>query len=134
MGVFKKFKLTTHTDDRFSLTPLEVGEHLDFEIKRVYAITKAVKPTGEHCHKIEQECFICFAGSVTAEIDDGSGLRDVKLEAGDAIYVGTYVWHHFKDFASSTVLVALSSTNFNINREDYINDYSQFQSLSKKVG
>lgn len=127
MGTFKKFKLPTHTDDRFSLTPLEVKEHLDFKVERVYAITKAVKPTGSHCHKIEQECFVCFAGQVTAEIDNGSGLQDVKMEAGDAIYVGTYVWHHFKDFESGTVLVALSSTNFNPNREDYINDYEEFK-------
>jgi mannose-6-phosphate isomerase-like protein (cupin superfamily) len=127
MGVFKKFKLPTHTDDRFSLTPLEVKEYLDFEIKRVYAITQAVKSTGSHCHKIEQECFVCFAGSVIAEIDDGLGLQDVKMEAGDAIYVGTYVWHHFKDFESGTVLVALSSTNFNPSREDYINNYEEFK-------
>jgi mannose-6-phosphate isomerase-like protein (cupin superfamily) len=127
MGVFKKFKLPTHTDDRFSLTPLEVKEYLDFEIKRVYAITQAVKSTGSHCHKVEQESFICFVGSVTAEIDDGSGLQDVKMEAGDAIYVGTYVWHHFKDFKPNTVLVALSSTNFNPSREDYINDYDEFR-------
>lgn len=129
MGTFKKFKLPTHTDDRFSLTPLEVKEYLDFKVERVYAITQAVKPTGSHCHKVEQECFVCFAGGVTAEIDDSSGLQDVKIEAGDAIYVGTYVWHHFKDFEPNTVLVALSSTNFNPNREDYVNDYEEFKRL-----
>ena len=127
MGEFKKLKLPTHTDDRFSLTPLEVGEWLDFEIKRVYAITQAHQPTGSHCHKMEQECFICFQGSVIAEIDDGSGLKDVPLEAGEAIYVGTYVWHHFKAWTPGTVLVALSSTTYNPKREDYINDYGEFK-------
>ncbi|MBI5734172.1 MAG: FdtA/QdtA family cupin domain-containing protein [Candidatus Kerfeldbacteria bacterium] len=130
MGQFRKFKLATHADDRFSLTPLEVKEQLDFIIKRVYAITQGKKPTGSHCHKVERECFICFQGGVTAAIDDGSGLKDVPLQAGEAIYVGPYVWHHFKDWAPNTVLVALSSTTYNPQREDYINDYQEFKRLA----
>lgn len=129
MREFRQFKLPTHTDDRFSLTPLELKDHVPFTVVRVYAITDAHKPTGSHCHKVEQECFVCFSGSCVAEVDDGSGLRDVPMQAGDAIYVGTYVWHHFKDFAAHTVLVALSSTNFNPNREDYIQDYDEFKKI-----
>ena len=131
MGQFRKFKLETHTDDRFSLTPLEVKDHLDFEIKRVYALTQGKQPTGSHCHKQEQECFVCFQGGVTAEIDDGSGVRDMRLGVGDAIYVGTYVWHHFKDWESGTVVVALSSTNYDAGRQDYITDYKEFQTIAK---
>ncbi|MBI5734144.1 MAG: FdtA/QdtA family cupin domain-containing protein [Candidatus Kerfeldbacteria bacterium] len=127
MGLFKIFTLPVHTDDRFSLIPLEVEGQIDFPIKRVYAITNALRPTGQHAHKIEQECFICFQGEVTAEIDDGSGRREVKLQPGDAIYVGTYVWHHFKDFSPGCVLVALSSTNYNPERFDYIVDYEEFK-------
>jgi len=132
MAHFKKFKLPIHTDDRISLIPLEVAEHLDFPIKRVYAITDGKKPTGSHCHKVEQECFICFSGGCVAEIDDGSGLRDIPLVPGDAIYVPAYVWHHFKVWQPHTVIVALSSTNFDPTRADYIMNYEEFKKVAQQ--
>jgi mannose-6-phosphate isomerase-like protein (cupin superfamily) len=129
MRQFKQFKLPIHTDDRISLIPFEVAEQVDFSIKRVYAITEGKKPTGSHCHKVEEEVFICFSGSCVAEIDDGSGLRDVPLGVGDAVYVPAYVWHHFKSWAPHTVVVALSSTTYNPAREDYIQDYGEFRKV-----
>jgi len=131
MRKFFKFNLPIHTDDRFSLIPLEVKDHLDFEVKRVYALVDGKRPTGCHCHHTEKECFICFQGEVTAVVDDGSGLKDVRLKAGEAIYVGNYVWHHFKDFTPEAVLVALSSTNYDPTRNDYISDYEVFKKLNK---
>jgi len=129
MGLFKQFKLPVHSDARFSLIPLEVTEQLlDFSIKRVYAIVKAKQPTGSHSHRQEKECFICYQGSLTAVIDaDGQGQREIEMTVGDAIYVGTYVWHHFKNFSPDSVLVALSSTNYDVTRQDYIKDYEEFK-------
>ncbi len=130
MGIFCQFKLPLHTDNRFTLIPFELKDQVLFEVRRVYAIVDAQAPTGAHCHKTEEEYFICFQGSVTAEIDDGTGKRDVVLGQGDGIYVGTYVWHHFKNFARNTVLVALSSTNYNATRTDYIINYNEFKQLN----
>lgn len=127
MEKFKQFTLPIHTDDRISLIPFELKDQIDFEVKRVYAIVDGKKPTGSHCHKVEAECFICFQGSCVAEVDDGSGLRDVALAQGDAIYVAPYVWHHFKSFTPGTVVVALSSTNYSATREDYIESYDEFR-------
>ena len=129
MGEFKTFKLPVHTDDRFSLVPLEVVEHVPFEVKRVYAIVDGKLPSGSHCHKVEQEVFFCVHGRVVAHIDDGSGLRDVPLKLGDAIYVGTYVWHHFETWEPGTVVMAVSSTPYNPKREDYITDYEEFRKI-----
>ena len=126
MDKFRQFKLPLHADQRFTLIPFEFKDQIQFDVKRVYAIVDVQAPTGEHCHKTEEEYFICFQGQVTAEIDDGTGKRDIILNQGDAIYVGTYVWHHFKDFAPHTVLVALSSTNYDPTRSDYITDYEEF--------
>lgn len=127
MEKFRLFKLPVHTDDRFSLIPLEVAEHVPFVVKRIYAIVDGTKPSGSHCHKVEEEVFFVARGSTVAQIDDGTGLRDVPLKQGDAMYVGTYVWHHFETWQPGTVVVAASSTVYNPKREDYIMDYSQFQ-------
>lgn len=130
MGNFRQFKLPVHTDDRFTLVPAEAAKLLDFSVARVYAIVDGQKPSGAHCHREERECFFVARGSVVAVIDDGSGLRDVSLAQGDAIYVGAYVWHHFKSFAPGTVVVALSSTMYDPTRHDYITDYEQFKKLA----
>lgn len=131
MEKFKTFKLPVHTDDRFSLVPLELAEQVPFEAQRVYAIVDGKLPSGSHCHKIEQEVFFCVRGKAVAQIDDGSGMRDVQLEQGDAMYIGAYVWHHFEKWEPGTVVVAVSSTEYNPKREDYINDYEEFKDVSK---
>lgn len=127
--MFKKFQLTNHTDARFSLTPVELKDFVDFEVKRVYYITDFHQPTGSHCHKIEKEFFICEQGEITAIIDAGNGLEEHRLKKDEAIYVDSYVWHHFKDAVSGTVLLALSSTNYNPNRSDYLENYEDFKKV-----
>lgn len=130
MGTFRTFKLPVHADDRFSLIPVEAAHQLDFSVARVYAIVDGTKPSGAHCHREEREYFFVARGSCVAVIDDGSGLKDVHLAQGDAMYVGAYVWHHFKSFAPGTVVVALSSTTYDPTRSDYITDYEEFKRLA----
>jgi hypothetical protein len=49
-----------------------------------------------------------------------------------AIYTGEYVWHHFKDFSTDAILLALSSTNYNPDRSDYIEDYEEYKKIIKE--
>lgn len=132
MGIFRTFSLPVHTDERFSLIPLEVKHQLGFEVRRVYAIVDGKQPSGSHCHKVEEEVFFVARGGAVAVIDDGSGLRDITLTQGDAMYVGAYVWHHFKNFDPGTVVIALSSTPYNPSRADYVIDYEEFKSQVSK--
>lgn len=125
----KTFSLSKHTDERFTLIPLELKDQIDFDVKRVYAIVDGLQPSGSHCHKVEKECFVCFRGGATIVIDEGQGLKDIKLEQGQGIIVPAYVWHHFKEFLPGTVVVALSSTNYSADRSDYINDYDEFKKI-----
>lgn len=112
------------------MSPVELKEYIDFEVKRVYFITSIKAPTGAHCHKIEQEFFILQQGSCTAVIDQGNGLEEIKMQGPtSALYVPALVWHHFKDFSPDAVLLALSSTNYNLDRSDYVEDYEEFKKL-----
>ncbi len=131
MGIFRTFSLPVNTDDRFSLIALEGLNQIPFEVKRVYAIIDGGKPSGSHCHKIEEEVFFCVRGGTVAQIDDGVGLKDITLKPGDAMYVGTYVWHHFEKWEPGTVIVAVSSTLYNTERADYIVDYEEFKKTAK---
>ena len=126
--VFKKFEIKKIQAPNFVMSPVELKDYIEFEVKRVYFITKPTGDSGQHCHLKEEEMFILLNGTVTAVIDQGKGLEEHKLVGPtDAFYVGNYVWHGFKDFSPDAVLLAISSTNYNPNREDYIEDYAKYK-------
>jgi|GEM_PF-298472 len=122
----------------FLMTPLELKDYINFDVKRVYFITQPQGPknTGAHCHIAEEdELFVMMAGTCTAVVDDGHGLEEIKLEAPmHAIHVPQLVWHHFKDLSDDAVLVAITSTNYNPNRSDYCENYESFKKLLIEKG
>ncbi len=127
---FKKVTLKTFTNTGITLTPVEFKEVIDFEVKRVYYVTAFEKDTSSHCHKIEKEFFMCEKGTITAMIDSGAGIEEILLTGpNDAMYVGNYVWHGFKNASQDCVLMALSSTNYNSDRSDYVTDYEAYREL-----
>ena len=133
---YKLYSLKNIPTPNFTMTPLELKDFIDFEVKRVYFITqpKGDKLTGSHCHlQDEDELFIQLQGSSTIVLDDGHGLEEVNLIGpNEAIFVPTMVWHHFKNMTDDSVIVALSSTNYDPSRSDYCENYQQFQQLVKQ--
>lgn len=129
MKNFQQFELNKIVvPGKFTMSPVELKDCIDFEVKRVYFITNLEDKTGAHCHKVEQEFFILQQGTCTAVIDQGNGLEEIKMTGPtSAIYVPAFVWHHFKDFSSDAILLALSSTNYNPDRSDYIEDYDEYK-------
>jgi uncharacterized cupin superfamily protein len=125
---FKKLEIKKIQAPNFIMSPAELKDYIDFEVKRIYFIRKPTGNTSQHCHLKEKELFIMAVGSCIAIIDRGSGKEEIKQQGPtDALYIGNYVWHGFKDFSADAVLLALSSTNYNLNREDYIEDYDQYR-------
>lgn len=132
---FKKLSLKNVRNEKATYGIAELKDFIDFEAKRVYFIENCREDTGQHCHKVEKELFIMAKGSCIAVIDRGrgEGKEDVLLQSpGDAIYVGNYVWHGFKNFSPDAVLVAVSSTNYAPDRSDYIEDYEEYKKLCQK--
>lgn len=130
---FKEHKIKKIDADNFVMSPVELKDYIDFEVKRVYFVSEPKGETGSHCHLKEEEFFILAKGSCTAVIDRGKGLEKISMHGPEsAIYVGNYVWHHFEDFTPDTVLIALSSTNYNPDRSDYIEDYEEYKKVLKE--
>ncbi|MBT3418913.1 MAG: FdtA/QdtA family cupin domain-containing protein [Candidatus Magasanikbacteria bacterium] len=124
---FEMVEIKKIPTEKFIMSPVELKEYIDFDVKRVYFITQPNSDTGSHCHLQEKEFFILINGTCTAVIDQGNGLEEFKMEGPTSgLYVANYVWHHFKDFSEGSVLLALSSTNYNPNRSDYIEDYDEY--------
>lgn len=130
---FQQFELKKIQAPNFLMSPVELKDYIDFEVKRVYFIAKTTGKTGAHCHKIEKEFFILQNGACVAVIDRGNGLEEIKMTGpSSALYVGEYVWHHFKDFSEDAILLALSSTNYKPDRSDYIEDYEEYKKTIMK--
>ena len=125
--MYKVFNLKEFSDEKGKLVPLELKDYIDFEVKRVYFAYDNIQLRGGHCHLNEKEFFFMTAGSCKCRIHDGKDELIIDLVAGqNAIYVANLVWHEFYDFSPGASLTALSSTNYNPNREDYIEDFNKF--------
>lgn len=124
--------------DNFLMTPLELKDYLNFEVKRAYFINevKGSKTTGTHAHiDSEDELFIMLQGSCTAVLDDGHGFEDVKLVGPQhALRVPPYVWHGFKDMSDDAIIFALTSTNYDPERKGYCEDHDKFEQLLAEKG
>jgi len=122
----------------FLMTPLELKDYIDFEVKRIYFFgqPKDERLTGSHCHiKEEDELFVLIQGKVTIVVDDGHGLEEVSLEGPkQAIRIPQLVWHHFKDMSDDVIILALTSTNYDAERNDYCEDYDEFRKLLSEKG
>lgn len=131
---YKLFTLKNIQAPNFLMTPLELKEYINFEVKRVYFISNPTGNTGNHAHRAEEdELFIQLQGSCTISVDDGHGIEDVPLVGPKtAIYIPHLVWHGFKDLSSNCIILALTSTNYDPSRSDYCEDYEEFQKLCKQ--
>lgn len=130
---YKPYTLNNIQAPNFLMTPLELKDYLDFEVKRAYFISNPTGDTGNHAHRAEEdELFVQIQGSSTICVDDGSGLKEIQLTGPkNAIYVPHMVWHGFKNLSSDCIILALTSTNYDPTRADYVEDYLEFKQLCK---
>lgn len=123
---FKKYKFPDNATDYLVLTPIELKDYIDFEPKRVYFLKNIKEKTGAHCHYKEDELFVLIQGSITAVIDQGNGIEEIPLNPSEGFFAGHYVWHGFKDATPDAIFLAISSTNYNPDRSDYLADYDEY--------
>ncbi|EKD80642.1 MAG: WxcM protein [uncultured bacterium] len=130
----KLFSLKNIQADNFLMTPLELKEYINFPVKRVYFISSPTGNTGNHAHRAdEDEIFIQVQGQSTICVDDGIGMSEIILTGPkSAIAVPHLVWHGFKNLSPDCIILALTSTNYDPSRSDYIENYEEFKELCKK--
>ena len=116
-------------DPRGSLTVVEGGKHIPFDIGRVYWVYDI--PGGAtrigRAHRRQDEVVIALSGSFDVVVDDGVSTAVFSLNRS---YVGLYLpagtWRHFEGFSTNTVCLVLGSRPFS--EADVIWDYRQFLS------
>lgn len=130
MAAVEKITLNTFTDERGSLTPIELNEIFDWEAKRVYYLTDVSAPRGQHCVKGEKKIYICQKGHIKARLHDGDSWHEFELSGpSDAILMNEECFRDFYEFSEDAVLMAISSVNYD--PDDYIYDLEEFIKYKK---
>ena len=119
------------SDPRGNLSFIEGGQHIPFDIKRVYYLydVPGGSDRGSHAHKNLHQFIVAMSGSFDVLLDDG---KDKKRFHFNRSYYGLYVspmmWRELDNFSSGAVCMVLASEHYS--EEDYIRDYSKFISIT----
>ena len=131
MKLTYKYNLNTKgTKDIGFLVPLELGENLPFEVKRIF-YTYNVPSEGNrglHAYHNTEQVLICISGKLKIKCFDGIDTKIYELNSSnEALYISPKVWRTTFEHSSNAVLLVLSSLEYDEN--DYIRDYNEFKKL-----
>ncbi|MHB1163461.1 MAG: sugar 3,4-ketoisomerase [Minisyncoccota bacterium] len=125
-------ELPVFRDDRGSLSFVERGPQLPFDIQRVYYLYESAPGAtrGAHGHRELEQLMIAVAGAVDVELDDGTTRRQFRLsEPHVGLYVAPMMWRNLSGFAPGTVCMVLASRRFD--EADYYRNYADFLAAVK---
>lgn len=125
-------KLKTHTDNRGSLTLVESGHEIPFDITRAYWIydVPAGKERGKHANKISYQYLIAVNGSVDICLEDINGRTSYHLNSKEkGLLIPPLTWNELTNFSQDAVLLVLASHSYD--PDTYINSHEEFLNYIK---
>ena len=127
----KLIELPKITDPRGNISFVEGGQHIPFDIKRVYYLydVPGGSDRGSHAHKNLHQFIIAMSGSFDVELDDGKEKKRYHLNRSYyGLYVCPMMWRYLDNFSSGAVCMVLASAYYD--EEDYIRDYTEFLTMT----
>lgn len=126
MSLIQLLELPIFGDGRGDLVSIEAGQHIPFQIKRVYCLFNLSDHSrGMHAHRQLQQLAFCVHGSCRFVLDDGVVRDEVVLsEPTKGLLIGNLIWREMHDFTDDCVIMVLASEHYS--EGDYIRDYQQF--------
>ena len=114
-------------DTRGNLTFVESGNHIPFELKRVYYLYDMPGGSyrGAHAHRNLHQFMIAISGSFDLTLSDGHEKKTFHLNRSYfGIYICPMIWRYLDNFSSGAVCMVMASEFFS--ESDYIRDHEQF--------
>ncbi len=124
--------LRTYSDERGTLTVVEGGKDLPFDIARVYWIygVEQGQQRGGHANVSSQQFLVAVSGSVDVCIENADGKKTYHLDSkSKGLLIPPMTWNVLSGFSDDAVLLVLSSQTYR--PETYLNDYYEFKELIK---
>ena len=123
----KIIELPKIVDPRGNLTFIEGGNHIPFDIKRVYYTydVPGGAERGGHAHKQLRQLIIAMSGSFDVILDDGYEKKSFHLNRSYfGLYISSMIWREIDNFSSGSVCMALASELYS--EADYYREYDEF--------
>ena len=122
-------------EPRGNLTFIEGGQHVPFDIQRVYYLYDV--PGGAnragHAHKGLHQLVMAMSGSFDIHLDDGFEKKTFHLNRSYyGLYICPMIWRTIDNFSSGSVCLVLASTHYE--EADYYRDYPEFLAAAKGSG
>lgn len=114
-------------DPRGNLSFIEGGQHIPFDIKRVYYLydVPGGSDCGSHAHKNLHQFIVAMSGSFDVVLDDGKEKKRFHLNRSYyGLYVCPMMWRYLDNFSSGAVCMVLASDHYD--ETDYIRNYDEF--------
>lgn len=121
------------TDPRGNLTFVEGGNHIPFDIRRVYYLydVPGGSDRGAHAHRKLHQFVVAMSGSFDIVLDDGDRQRRFHLNRSYyGLYICPMMWRTLDNFSSGGVCMVLASEVYD--PADYIREHNEFLSLARR--
>lgn len=115
------------SDPRGNLTFVEGGQHIPFDIQRVYCLydVPVGAERGGHAHKGLQQLIIAMSGSFDVVLNDGREKKRYHLNRSHSgLYVCPMIWRELDNFSSGSVCLVLASNHYD--ESDYYREYGDY--------
>ena len=115
-------------DHRGDLTFVESGQHIPFDIRRIYYLYNVPGGTtrGGHAHYSLHQYIIAINGSFDMVMDDGRQRMRWHLNSPhQALYIPPMIWHDLDNFSSDAVCMVMASDIYD--ESDYMRRYDDFK-------
>lgn len=116
-------------DPRGDLTFVEGGNHIPFQIARVYYLYNVPVDAerGGHAHKDLEQVIFALSGSFRVKVDDGTTKSEYWLrDPRKGLYINRLIWREMDSFSQGAVCMVLASQRYD--EADYFRDYNDFLS------
>ncbi len=128
----KIVELPKIAEPRGNLTFVEGGNHIPFDIKRVYYLydVPGGAERGGHAHKELRQLIIAMSGSFDVVLDDGTEKKRFHLNRSYyGLYVPTMLWRELDNFSSGAVCMVLASNKYD--EADYYREYNDYLEVAR---
>ena len=115
-----------------NITVVQNGDHLPFDVKRVYYLydVPGGSERGGHAHKELYQLIVAASGSFDVIIDDGENKKIIQLNRPNfGLLVIPGIWREIVNFSSGAICFVLASEKYS--EEDYIRNYEEFKEYKK---
>lgn len=121
-------ELQTMHDSRGTLSIIEGGSAIPFEVERcywIYDVKSGAHRTG-HAFGTQHEFIVALSGSFDIVLDDGGERRRYHMcRSHYGLYIPNMMWRELDNFSTGSVAMVLSSTRYD--EADYIEDYELYR-------